>query len=104
MVYFKLQDTTRNCPVYVKVKITSVTSATQCRGISHGYEDVLPVDTIKSTINQSSDSVTIKANHVDIEGAAIFSSGGKYDTSTTIVKTETQWYSSTSATTKSGGS
>ena len=65
---------------------------------------MLPVDTIKSTINQSSDSVKIQANHVDIEGAAIFSSGGAYDKSTTVVKTETQWYSSTNATTKANGS
>ena len=40
---------------------------------THGYEDIIPVDTIKSTINQSSDSVKIQARHVEIDGAAIFS-------------------------------
>lgn len=40
--------------------------------ISHGYEDVLPVETIKSTINQSSDSVKIQAKHVEIDGTAVF--------------------------------
>ena len=103
-VYVKVQDTTRTCPVYIKVKVTAISSPARITGISHGYEDVLPVDTIKSTINQSADSVKIAANHVDIEGAAIFSSGGAYDKSTTVVSTQTQWYSSTSATSKSGGS
>ena len=70
--------------------MNTINSATNFTGTSHGYEDVLPVDTIKSTINQSADSVKIAANHVDIQGAAIFSSGGAYDTSTTVVKTETQ--------------
>lgn len=74
-VYIKGTDSTRNCSVYIKVTVTGITSNASITGISHGYEDVLPVETIKSTINQSSDSVKIQANHVDIEGAAIFSSG-----------------------------
>ena len=89
-VYIKGTDSTRSCPVYIKTTVTSIASETRFTGTSHGYEDVLPVETIKSTINQSSDSVKIQANHVDIEGAAIFSSGGAYDKSTTVVKTETQ--------------
>ena len=74
-VYIKGTDSTRICPVYVKVTVSQIKSATQIQGIGHGYEDVLPVKTIKSTINQSADSVKIQAKHVDIEGAAIFSSG-----------------------------
>lgn len=74
-VYIKGTDSTRNCMIYIKVTVTDVTSNASITGISHGYEDILPVETIKSTINQSSDSVKIQANHIDIEGAAIFSSG-----------------------------
>lgn len=103
-VYLQVKDTTRSCYVYIKATVTALSGTNGVTCISHGYEDVLPVDTIKSTINQSADSVKIQAKHVDIEGAAIFSSGGAYDKSTTAVKTETQWYSSTSATSKSGGS
>ena len=101
---FTENSTNKSAPVYIKTTVESITSATQFTAKSHGYEDVLPVNTIKSTINQSADSVKIAANHVDIEGAAIFSSGGAYDKSTTVVKSETQWYSSTSAASKSGGS
>lgn len=72
-VYVKGTDGTRNCTVYIKTTVTSISSTTIFTGVSHGYEDVLPVDTIKSTINQSSDSVKIQANHVEIDGAAIFS-------------------------------
>lgn len=57
-----------------------------------------------SSINQSSESVTINANRVNIAGAAIFSSGGAFDTSATVVKSEMQWYSSTSASSATGGS
>lgn len=74
-VYVKGTDSTRNCTVYIKTTVTQIRSASNFRGTSHGYEDVLPVETIKSTINQSSDSVKIAANHVNIEGAAIFTSG-----------------------------
>ena len=75
-VYLKVKDTTRICYVYIKATVTSVNSSNNnVTCISHGYEDVLPIDTIKSTINQSSDSIKIQANHVDIEGATIFSSG-----------------------------
>lgn len=76
-VYLKVYDVTRECDVYIKGTITSKSSDTRINMTTHGYEDVLPVDTIKSTINQSSDSVKIQANHVNIEGAAIFSSGGR---------------------------
>lgn len=76
-VYIKGTDSTRSCPVYIKITVTAINSATKVTGTAHGYEDVIPVDTIKSTINQSSDSVKIQAKHVDIEGAAIFSSGGR---------------------------
>ena len=76
-IYLKVQDTTRICPVYIKTTVNIVNSATSIKCTSHGYEDILPVDTIKSTINQSSDSVKIAANHVDIEGAAIFSGNGR---------------------------
>lgn len=82
-VYVKGTDGTRNCTVYIKTTVTSINSATNFTGTSHGYEDVLPVDTIKSTINQSSDSVKIQAKHVDIEGAAIFTSGRLTDANIT---------------------
>lgn len=45
---------------------------------------------IESFINVAPDNIKIDASQVDIEGAAIFKSGGAYDKSTTIVKTETQ--------------
>lgn len=73
-VYVKGTDGTRSCTVYIKTTVTAINSATNFTGTSHGYEDVLPVDTIKSTINQSSDSVKIQARHVEIDGEAIFSS------------------------------
>ncbi len=72
-VYIKGTDSTRNCTVYIKTTVTSISSTTKFVGTSHGYEDVLPVETIKSTINQSADSVKIEARHVEIDGAAIFS-------------------------------
>ena len=77
VVYLKVHDTTRNCDVYIKGTVTTVNSSTRLTITSHGYEDTLPVDTIKSTINQSADSVKIQANHVDIEGAAIFTGSGR---------------------------
>lgn len=95
-VYVKGTDSTRGCQIYIKTTVTSVNNATNFTGTSHGYEDVLPVDTIKSTINQSADSVKIQANHVEITGTAVFNAinndtgqtkidGGKIDaTSITI--------------------
>ncbi len=74
-VYVTGTDSTRNCKIYIKTTVTAINSSTNFTGTSHGYEDVLPVETIKSTINQSADSVKITANHVDIEGATIFTSG-----------------------------
>ena len=73
-VYVKGTDGTRTCTVYIKTTVTAINSATNFTGTSHGYEDVLPVESIKSTINQSSDSVKIQARHVEIDGEAIFSS------------------------------
>ena len=71
-VYLKVKDSTRNCYIYIKATVKAI-SGKNVSCTSHGYEDVLPVDTIKSTINQSSDSVKIQARHVEIDGAAIFS-------------------------------
>ncbi len=71
-IYIKGTDSTRNCPVYIKTTIKTINSAMNFTGISHGYEDVLPVDTIKSTINQSSDTVKIQAKHIEIDGTATF--------------------------------
>lgn len=67
--------------------MTAVSSSTSITVKGRGYEDAVPVDSIKSTINQSSDSVKIQANHVDIEGAAIFSSGSL---SKVVTSTQTQ--------------
>ena len=72
VVYVYGKDTTRNCYVYIKTTVRSVESSTKFSGVSHGYEDILPVETIKSTINQSADSVKIQANHVEIDGTATF--------------------------------
>ena len=72
VVYVYGKDTTRNCYVYIKTTVRSVESSTRFSGVSHGYEDILPVETIKSTINQSADSVKIHANHVEIDGTATF--------------------------------
>lgn len=72
VVYVYGKDTTRDCYVYIKTTVRSVGSSTRFSGISHGYEDILPVETIKSTINQSADSVKIQAKHVEIDGTATF--------------------------------
>jgi hypothetical protein len=96
-------DPTKSYPVYIKGTITSIDSTTRLHMTSHGYEDVLPVESIKSTINQSSESIKIAAKHVDIEGAAIFKKGGAYDKSATVVKTETEWYSSNNPNTRADG-
>ena len=81
-VYYKVTDTTRSCPVYVKATVTKVNSNTSITSTSHGYEDVLPVDTIKSTINQSADSVKIQAKHIEIDGTATFKNND--NTTTTL--------------------
>lgn len=78
-VYIKGTDSTRACPIYIKTTVTAINSATNFTGTSHGYEDVLPVETIKSTINQSADSVKIQASHVEIDGTTVF----RKDASTT---------------------
>lgn len=72
-VYIKGTDTTRSCTVYIKGVVKTVNSATSVTIYGRGYEDILPVESIKSTINQSADSVKIQAKHVEIDGAAIFS-------------------------------
>lgn len=71
--YVKGFDSTRQCNVYIKGTVTAVTSSTSLTMTAHGYEDVLPVNTIKSTINQSADSVKIAANHIAIDGTTTFS-------------------------------
>ena len=81
------------------VLIKATKSTATAEEIAAGAQTV-----IQSLINVAPEGVVIAADKVNIEGAAIFTSGGAYDTSTTIVDSETQWYSSTSATTKSGGS
>lgn len=74
-VYLKYGDTTRNCSVYIKGTVTAFTINT-ITFTSHGYEDVLPVDTAISTINQSAESVKIAASKVEIDGTTTFTSGG----------------------------
>ena len=77
-VYLKYKDTTNNVFRYIRgTVIEQPTADNKIKLVAQGYEDIRPVDTIKSTINQSADSVKIQAKHVDIEGAAIFSSGGR---------------------------
>jgi hypothetical protein len=62
------------------------------------------IASINASVEEEDGSqVKISADKVNIEGAAIFSSGGAYDTSTTVVKSETQWYSSNSPTVKADG-
>ena len=81
-VYLKYKDTTNNVFRYIRgTVIEQPTADNKIKLVAHGYEDIRPVDTIKSTINQSADSVKIQAKHVDIEGAAIFSSGRLSETS-----------------------
>ena len=71
-VYVKGTDGTRNCSIYIKTTVTSINSATNFTGKSHGYEDMLPVDSAISTINQSAESIKIQASKVEIDGTAIF--------------------------------
>jgi hypothetical protein len=54
-----------------------------------------------SSINQSSENIKIAAGRVDIEGAAIFTTG---KLKKVVTSSQTQWYSSTSASQLSGGS
>lgn len=81
-VYIKGTDSTRACPIYIKTTVKTINSATNFTGTSHGYEDVLPVETIKSTINQSSDTVKIQAKHIEIDGTATFKNSD--NTTTTL--------------------
>lgn len=63
------------------------------------------IASINASVEEENGSqIKISADKVNIEGAAIFSSGGAYDKSTTVVSTQTQWYSSTSTGSKVGGS
>lgn len=49
------------------------------------------IASINASVEEENGSqIKISADKVNIEGAAIFSSGGAYDKSTTVVKTETQ--------------
>ena len=80
-VYVKGHDATRDCDIYIKTTVTKINTATNFTGTSHGYEDVLPVDTIKSTINQSADSVKIEARHIQVDGTLIV---GKSDLPTKV--------------------
>ena len=73
IVYIKGTDTTRNCNVYIKGKVTAVNSTTSVKISALGYDDAIPVNTIISTINQSAESVKIAASKVEIDGQAIFS-------------------------------
>lgn len=75
LIYLKCLDNTNNRYLYIKGTVTAIPSTTKVTITAHGYEDILPVESIKSTINQSAESVKIQAKHVDIEGATIFSSG-----------------------------
>lgn len=77
VVYVKCTDGTRNVPIYIKTTVKSINSASNFTGISHGMEDILPVDSAISSINQSAESITINANRVNIEGAAIFTGTGR---------------------------
>ena len=56
---------------------------------------------IQSLINVAPEGVRISAEKVDIEGAAIFTTG---KLSKVVTSSQTEWYSSTSATAKSDGS
>ena len=71
-IYLQYKDTTRNCYVYIKGTVNSFSNH-NVNFTAHGYEDVLPVATIISTINQSAETVKIKAEKVEIDGTAVFS-------------------------------
>lgn len=73
VVYIKGTDATRNVPIYIKTTVKSINSATTFTGISHGMEDILPVDSAISSINQSAETVKIQASKVEIDGTAVFS-------------------------------
>ena len=57
-----------------------------------------------SSINLSPESATINADRVNIAGAAIFSSTGALSPGKVIIGNQTQWYSSTSQSSLTGGS
>lgn len=70
-------------------------------------------DDVISSINQSAESVKIQASKVEIDGTAIFNSinssvdnsiSNSISSAKLVKTTQDQWYSSTSATTKAGGS
>lgn len=67
-ILIKGYDTTRQCNVYVKGTVNSI-SGNYLSITAHGYEDVLPSDVVISSINQSAESVTIDANKINLIGA-----------------------------------
>jgi len=71
-VYIKGYDATRQCTVYIKGTVNSVSGNT-VNITSHGYEDVLPSDVVISSINQSAESVSINANRINLQGAVTIS-------------------------------
>lgn len=70
-IYLQYKDTTRNCYVYIKGTVNSFSNS-NVNFTAHGYEDVLPVATVISTINQSAETVKIQASKVEIDGTAVF--------------------------------
>lgn len=71
-------------------------------GISTEVSKKVGNSEIISKINQSAETVKIQASKVEIDGTAIFTALGSANK--VVTATQTQWYSSTSPTTKSGGS
>lgn len=72
-VFLKYYENTNQVWRYIRGTVKSApTVDTSIELTSHGYEDILPVDTIKSTINQSADSVKIQAEHVEFRGNVVF--------------------------------
>ena len=81
-------DITRNTIVYIKVTVTSLEDLHSFKGIAHGYEDALLINSIKSTINNSSTEEKIAVEHVDIENATLFTNGRLSQTSlNTLINT-----------------
>lgn len=77
-------------------------AASMIRQNATNIEARVEKDGVISSINQSAESIKIAAGRVDIEGAAIFKSGGKL--AKVVTSSQTQWYSSTSSSQLSGGS
>jgi hypothetical protein len=72
-VFLKYYENTNQVWRYIRGTVKSKpTVDTSIELTAHGYEDILPVDTIKSTINQSADSVKIQAEHVEFRGNVVF--------------------------------